>query len=1176
MPYSQNQLNQNKFFAALFLLFTVFACKQGQNEWQNEAKDVKEKRTFMLLANGDSLKTGTPIKLPKDTVVLGKGEITRIKKAISDHRDYTIYEAKTPKTLIVPSIEEKLGNTNVKSQALIRDTIIKPDTLKISTGNVKALKANSKNDRMYNIEYMGIEQGLDSEYIFSILEDSRSNLWFGHYSYGVTKYDGETYTTFTDSLGVLSSKNVWSMVEDDDGNIWLSCIESGLVKYDGHSFFNYSEAQGFLGNQVFSMTKDSAGNIWFGTTKGVAKYANGKFTYFDERSGLSGNIVISLLEDSNGNVWMGTTSGITVYTESQFIKYTPEDGIPPNNVISFFEDTEKNIWFGTYDGGVCKLNGTSLSIYTEEEGLINNSIKGIQQDDNGNIWFGSNIGGLCKFDGKTFEHISIKEGLPSDRIRTMLIDSGQNLWGGTEGGGVFKLKLNSFVNRTPTPKANEIQEYGRIFAMFMDSEENFWLANMAGELIKYDGKKFTSIGKEQNFYYHVIYSAAEDHNKNIWMGTWYGLVKFDGEKCIKYDKESGLKHQRPYHILVDKTNAIWFPGYNAGITKVDQGKAITFTLSPNPEENWAYCLLEDKKGNIWVATEYLGLCKYDTQADDFTFYTENEGLVSNATFSISEDKYGNIWIATSSGLSKFDGTNFVNFTEEDGLAGNSVTWITPDANNNIWVGTQKGLSCLIYDKDMVSKVEDKDLVDNNQAFIVNYDRSDGLRSIDFLREAAYDKDGQLWFATSDGGLTLDVDNHKLPSQPPSIELVTIEINSTFIDYSRLKDESAKTSEFLQKVGQSYGKVKAFQNYPESLSLPHDLNHLNFKFAGLDLSAQQDVQYTFKIEGLDDSWSTLSGSNSADYRNIPPGDYQFKVKARGKTLQWSPILNYTFHIAPPWWLNPWMKMLYVALALMLTGFALKRYTLKQKRKQLALEQIIKERTRTIQLQKQEVQDQKAELAKAYDSLEIERNKMELKALLNQINPHFIFNALNSIQQFILRNNTEASLNYFNKLGKLLRASIEHSELKYVPISEEINVIENYVELENLRFDSPVQLTFNTHTIDVFNTKIPPMFLQPLVENAIIHGLSKKEGDKQITIEFSEGNDAITCIVTDNGIGRIKRKTRKNKNSGLVITQKRLNSVWSNSNTDVAIEFEDLKNSKNQPIGTKAIIRLPKSF
>ncbi len=1151
-----------------FLLF--FSCSLKNNSvTENIKQQEKQEQHFIVLASGDTLFTGVPIKLKKEEIPLGyvkKKPLQKAPEVYKSHKGFT--KAKTPNIVSIASIEKKLDEAKLGNKELGKDTTLVGIHLDIKLAKPEnATSPSYKDAAIYDIQCMGLDQGLGSEYVYSILEDSKGFLWFGCYFDGLTRFDGKVFTRFVGGDDILSTSSIWTMLEDHQGNFWFSCIEKGVVKYDGKTFTQYSSKNGFLSDNIFGIAQDRNNNIWFTTDKGIVKYNGKHFTNYNVEDGLSGNIVISVIEDSKGNMWFGTTYGLTVYSESHFITYTHEDGLPPKNIISMFEDSKGNIWLGTYDGGLCKYDGKTLSIFTEKEGLHSNSIKGIKEDKNGHLWLASNKRGLGMYDGETFHHISINDGVPNDRIRTMLIDKQQNLWAGTQGGGAFKFNLNSFMSGSSNPKSDNTLDPKTVYSIYEDKHANIWYANIGGEISKFDGQNFTIYGEAQGVNYNEIFEIITDHQDNIWFGSWKGLIKFDGTHFYEYNRKSGLKHERAFDLIEDTHNNIWFTGYDSGLSKLTKEGITYYTMSKNRDENRALCVYQDSEENIWFGTESLGLCKYNPKEDTFIFYTENEGLAGNYVLSITEDKYKNIWASTSKGASRFDGSTFTNFTKKEGVLHETVSSVTEDENGNLWLTTMRGISCIVTDEVLVSKADKSKRIDNGQAIIVNFNKKDGLKSIDFYSDTLLSSGNLLRFTTSGGLIFLDLKRYEFSNKAPLLNLDTVEINEQFIDYNGLNDKDyLKSLGELSDIDMYVSNIEAFSNYPQKLYLPYNYNHLNFKFSAIDWNAPHAVKFSFKIEGLDEDWSAPTENNYADYRNIPVGKYIFKLKAVGKSAQWSKPIEYPFSISAPWWLSIWAKIIYILFVATLFMFSFKWYNNSMKRKQLVLENIVKERTSTISQQKEA-------LTIANKNLEQERNKMELKALLNQINPHFIFNTLNSIQQFIVANNTKNSLDYFNKFGKLIRSSLEHSEKKFVSLKEEISVIQNYVALENLRFYEPVMLNFITNGIDAFNVTIPPMFIQPIVENAIIHGLSKKENNKTINIEFKEFDEYVLCSIHDNGLGRLHNESIKNTNSGLKITQNRLKSVWVENNSNNSnIIIEDLKD----PTGTIVTIKLPKEI
>ncbi|WP_293297268.1 histidine kinase [Allomuricauda sp.] len=220
-----------------------------------------------------------------------------------------------------------------------------------------------------------------------------------------------------------------------------------------------------------------------------------------------------------------------------------------------------------------------------------------------------------------------------------------------------------------------------------------------------------------------------------------------------------------------------------------------------------------------------------------------------------------------------------------------------------------------------------------------------------------------------------------------------------------------------------------------------------------------------------------------------------------------------------------------------------------------------------------------IKKEYESklnLQAQLSLKEIIALRSQINPHFIFNSLSSIQHLIIQNDKMSALNYLSKFSKLTRNVLESSHLTTVTLDEEIDVIKSYLELESLRFDNSFQYTIDVaENLDVENVNIPLMLVQPFVENALIHGLiGKKNGEKKLHIRFYNEGEHCVIEVEDNGIGRlsIKNKNYNQKSRGMEITQKRLQMLNNSAHNKSSIEIIDKYDDHGLPSGTKVILKI----
>ncbi|MEN8121872.1 MAG: two-component regulator propeller domain-containing protein, partial [Bacteroidota bacterium] len=845
---------------------------------------------------------------------------------------------------------------------------------------VKALPPRMKHNAINNMQYLDIEQGMASSYVWSILEDRKGNIWFGTWEGGVSKYDGESFTNFTEKEG-LSHNIVLSIIEDKNENLWFGTYGGGVSKYDGEKFIHYTEKEGLSKNFVYSIQEDKDGNLWFGTGGGgVSKYDGKSFIHYTKKEGLSSNYIYSIQEDKNGNLWFCTFGGgVCKYDGDSFTHYTKNEGISNNNVVSILEDMDGNLWFGTWEGGVSKYDGDSFTRFTEKEGLSGNGVLSILEDKGGNIWFGTNENGVSKYNGESFTHYTKKEGLSNNLVWSILEDRDGNIWFCTEGGGV-----SNYVSKSFTYYTEEDGLSGNfVLSILEDKDGNLWFGTSDG-VNKYDGKSFMHFSKKEGLSHNYVRSILEDKEGNLWFGTGAGGVnKYDGKGFSHYSKEVGLLSNNVRSILEDKSGNIWF-GTSGGVCKFNGERFTNYTKKEGLLSNNIRSILEDKMGNIWFSTGDYGVSKYDGKS--FTHYTEKEGLSNNNVRSMLEDKNGNIWFGTlGGGVSKYDGKNFTNYTEKEGLSNNIVWSIFEDKSSNIWVTTENGLSLFTYGAGFFSNTKNKEKIENRTYEIIRFEKQDGLKGMSFLENSSFlDSKNRIWWSSEKGLTMLDLNKFKLPESTPHIQLNLIEIQQNFIDYRLLKESILSTDSSDKTLPKEYyqelvlDSVARFYNYPLNFELPYKLNHLTFHFSAIDWAAPHKLKYQYKLEGLDEKWSKLSDKNEADYRNIPYGEYVFKVRAIGAARKWSETFEYTFTIQPPWWHTWWARIFYIIGGLLLVWAIIRWRTAKLKQNQKKLEQKVKERTK-------EVEDKNEELLEQNEEIRTQRDRIDSqhKSILDSI-------------------------------------------------------------------------------------------------------------------------------------------------------------------------------------------------
>ena len=396
------------------------------------------------------------------------------------------------------------------------------------------------------------------------------------------------------------------------------------------------------------------------------------------------------------------------------------------------------------------------------------------------------------------------------------------------------------------------------------------------------------------------------------------------------------------------------------------------------------------------------------------------------------------------------------------------------------------------------------------------------------KKATADMDGNLWVGTDSHLLKIDTKLlNQLSAITPQIKITGLDVN-----YQPLPD---------------FGNTSYFS---------HDQNNLIFHFASVNYLNPEQSLYRYKLEGLSDRWSDFTAENKSVFTSLNPGKYCLIVESYN-TIDNSRVgmTKYTFLIGYPWYLTWW----FIAVIIVTLG--------------LSVWFFIHYRTEKIREEENKKSTFSRQLA-----------EIEMKALQSQMNPHFIFNSINSIQGFILKNKVDEALGYLMNFSKILRQTLDNATKEYISLDEEIEYIKWYLNLELMRFDKKFTVEFRLpDNLNPQFIQIPPMVVQPFVENAIRHGLlHKSDGQGLLLIEFVvQGDQQLKCIIEDNGVGRKRSKeieSWKNqtthKPQSTRITKDRIDLLNKASQSDkYRVNIIDLCDGKGTGTGTRVEIILP---
>jgi ligand-binding sensor domain-containing protein len=1000
--------------------------------------------------------------------------------------------------------------------------------------------------------------------------------------------------------------------------ILLSCSATPVYSQQPLFFENYTSEKGLSQNSCFAIAQDADGFMWFGTQDGLNRYDGKEFKVFLPQNEIGKNLpsnhITSLYFDKYKKLlWVGTRGGLCIYSREKdaIIKVT--------NMFSFggeFENTaikkiisfkENEYWIITFEKGLWLLN-TALKKITKyfDDEKTREKVSGIALH-NGTLYV-TLLKQLYWLNAEN-NNYSPRVLLPDFSFPEIkeLFSYNDELWVGTLDGGCFYIKnpVNDKKNICPFSASK-----GGVGSFVTDAYNKLWIGTRGNGIILYDPftkktqqavhDKYDNRSIEKNF----ILSLFKDRQGIIWCGSsGGGVAKYDS---LKYrfqniSNEPFNRNSLPDNMVFDvyqsKKSNYYIGMQNKGLAEFNPAtrQFLTFPQSSTfgAVGNTIYDITEDDNENLWIAS-WGGLMKLDFKTKKILFKEEKDLLLSKKLYGIHKLKNADsLFICGENGFiffslkeNKWQPVN-KNLSQAKAFIGR---YIYEDDDSILWICTTgAGLIKYDYKHNKTEVIEEVKkyagyvrhllpdgplffLSTDNGIVLYNYKTGKVKRRItintDKISNVCYaaqkDDRGFYWVSSNTGLYKINPKDYSSHNYDLGDGLTFLEYNTacavkqrdgsllfggvggiTHFNPLQLKENNFSPSPIITAVSVNDSVLKSFFSFSndKAISLKHNQNFLSISFAVNNFSNQHKNSFAYQLTGIDKGWVYNGTKNIVNYTSLPPGEYTFQLKSANSDGVWcdKPV-TLKFTISPPWWQTWWFRtpaFLSIAGLIML---------------------LIRRRIKTIK-HRAELKHKIAEV--------------EMMALRLQMNPHFIFNSLNSINSFIVENKTHLASDYLTKFSRLMRLILDNSKNESITLEKEIETLKLYLLMESIRFDKKFDYTFHIDpAIEEQMIKVPPMIIQPYVENAVWHGLLQKEEKGKVEIRITKVNNAMQIVIQDNGIGRRKASQLKSKNSttnksyGMQITAQRIEQL----NRKNKVETIDLKNEQENAAGTKVVLTI----
>lgn len=753
----------------------------------------------------------------------------------------------------------------------------------------------------YGHEVWDANRGFPAFSISAITQTPDGYLWLGT-DEGLVRFDGVRFTLFnTSNTPSIKHNNISALCVQRDSTLWIATNGGGLSKLRHHQFTAYTAEDGLPENTLLSLARGSDSQLWIGTaSSGLVRMHDNKFYRSSDTHQPHGLPIFSLHGDTNGVLKAGI--GNTLSIKIPGVDSMQNMQSASTLLLSICELRNGTTLLGAADG-VFIYEGTEVRRFPIKEVAAIKSVRAILEDHEGSLWFCTEGMGLFRYSQGVLTKLTASDGVLTDRILCMYEDREQNLWVGTRGGGLLRLKRSVVVTLATSNAISRNQ----ISAVFEDRNNNIWIGTRDSGVsvvrnTKIVDRYLSQEGKTRSY----VRAIFEDSSGDIWIGTQAGLHiirKSRDGVSVEELTANGMPILSVRVVLQDRYGTIWIGSSSDGVFFSKRGSKTISKLSGQLPGEYlpVRTMLEDRRGRIWVGTR-AGLAVIDDEV--MSRFSSGNNAHLREVFSFHEDEQGALWIGTyGEGLFRLKDQALTRFTKQQGLFDNVVYTILDDGNGYFWMSCNKGIF-------RVSKRELDDLAEGRVAALssTSFGTADGMQSSECNGGSQPSgwktREGILLFPTMKGIAVIDPGFIHHAGVPPSPIIEDLIVNDNEVQ--------------LQPA----------------IVLPAGNRRFEARFTGLSFMLSEKIQFRYKLEGFDDNWVETGVTRRANFTNIPPGEYVFKVSARRPEQEWtSEVAAVAITVLPFFWETTWFKLLISIVILGLIFLTARYYSTRALRQRL---------------------------------------------------------------------------------------------------------------------------------------------------------------------------------------------------------------------------------------------------